>query len=32
MIELPLKKIPVVYEYADVFPDEFLGNATRPGY
>jgi hypothetical protein len=22
MIELPLKKIPVVYEYADVFPDE----------
>jgi hypothetical protein len=25
MIELPLKKIPVVYEYADVFPDELLG-------
>jgi hypothetical protein len=24
MIELPLKKIPVVCEYADVFPDEFL--------
>jgi hypothetical protein len=25
MIGLPLKKIPVVCEYADVFPDEFLG-------
>jgi hypothetical protein len=25
VIELPLKKIPVVYEYADVFPDELLG-------
>jgi hypothetical protein len=25
MIELPLKKIPVFYEYADVFPDELLG-------
>jgi hypothetical protein len=25
MIELPLKKIPVVYEYADVFPHELLG-------
>jgi hypothetical protein len=25
MIELPLKKIPVVYDYADVFPDELLG-------
>jgi hypothetical protein len=25
MIELPLKKIPVVREYADVFPDELLG-------
>jgi hypothetical protein len=25
MIELPLKKIPVVYEYADVFLDEFPG-------
>jgi hypothetical protein len=25
MTELPLKKIPVVYEYADVFPDELLG-------
>ena len=25
MIELPLKKIPVVYEYADAFPDELLG-------
>jgi hypothetical protein len=25
MIELPLKKIPVVCEYADVFPDELLG-------
>jgi hypothetical protein len=25
MIELPLKKIPVVYEYADVFPDELPG-------
>jgi hypothetical protein len=23
--ELPLKKIPVVYEYADVFPDELPG-------
>jgi hypothetical protein len=25
MIELPLKKIPVVYEYANVFPDELPG-------
>jgi hypothetical protein len=25
MIELPLKKIPVVYDYADVFPDELPG-------
>jgi hypothetical protein len=25
MIELPLKKIPVVCEYVDVFPDELLG-------
>jgi hypothetical protein len=25
MIELPLEKIPVVYEYADVFPDELPG-------
>jgi hypothetical protein len=25
MIELPLKKIPVVCEYVDVFPDEFPG-------
>jgi hypothetical protein len=25
MIELPLKKIPVVCEYADVFPDELPG-------
>jgi hypothetical protein len=25
MMELPLKKIPVVCEYADVFPDELLG-------
>jgi hypothetical protein len=25
MIDLPLKKIPVVYEYADVFPDELPG-------
>jgi hypothetical protein len=25
MLELPLKKIPVVYEYADVFPDELPG-------
>jgi hypothetical protein len=25
MIELPLKKIPVVYEYADVFPNELPG-------
>jgi hypothetical protein len=25
MIELPLKKIPVVYEYTDVFPDELPG-------
>jgi hypothetical protein len=25
MIELPLKKIPVFYEYADVFPDELPG-------
>jgi hypothetical protein len=25
MIELPLKKIPVVCEYADVFPDELSG-------
>jgi NAD-dependent dihydropyrimidine dehydrogenase PreA subunit len=25
MIELPLKKIPMVCEYADVFPDELLG-------
>jgi hypothetical protein len=25
MIELPLKKIPLVCEYADVFPDELLG-------
>jgi hypothetical protein len=25
MIELPLKKIPVVCDYADVFPDELLG-------
>jgi hypothetical protein len=25
MTELPLKKIPVVCEYADVFPDEFPG-------
>ena len=25
MTELPLKKIPVVCEYADVFPDELLG-------
>jgi hypothetical protein len=25
MIELPMKKIPVVCEYADVFPDELLG-------
>jgi hypothetical protein len=25
MIELPLKKIPVVYEYADVFPNDLLG-------
>jgi hypothetical protein len=25
MTELPLKKIPVVYEYADVFPDELPG-------
>jgi hypothetical protein len=25
MIELPLKKIPLVCEYADVFPDEFPG-------
>jgi hypothetical protein len=25
MMELPLKKIPLVYEYADVFPDEQLG-------
>jgi hypothetical protein len=24
MAELPLKKIPVVYGYADVFPDELL--------
>jgi hypothetical protein len=32
MTELPLKKILVVYEYADVFPDEFARNATRPGH
>jgi hypothetical protein len=25
MTELPLKKIPVVCEYADVFPEELLG-------
>jgi hypothetical protein len=25
MIELPLKKIPLVCEYVDVFPDEFPG-------
>jgi hypothetical protein len=25
MMELPLKKIPVIYEYADVFPDELPG-------
>jgi hypothetical protein len=25
MTELPMKKIPVVYEYADVFPDELPG-------
>jgi hypothetical protein len=25
MIKLPLKKIPVVCDYADVFPDELLG-------
>jgi hypothetical protein len=25
MIKLPLKKIPVVCEYANVFPDELLG-------
>jgi hypothetical protein len=25
MIELPLKKIPMVYEYAIVFPDELIG-------
>jgi hypothetical protein len=25
MIELPLKKIPVVYDYADFFPDELPG-------
>jgi hypothetical protein len=25
MTELPLKKIPVVYDYADVFPDELPG-------
>jgi hypothetical protein len=25
MIELPLKKIPVVYGYADVFPNELPG-------
>jgi hypothetical protein len=25
MMDLPLKKIPVVCEYADVFPDELLG-------
>jgi hypothetical protein len=25
MIELPLKKIPVVCKYADVFPDELPG-------
>jgi hypothetical protein len=25
MIELPLEKIPVVYEYADAFPDELPG-------
>jgi hypothetical protein len=25
MIELSLKKIPVVYDYADVFPDELPG-------
>jgi hypothetical protein len=25
MTELPLKKIPMVYEYADVFPDELPG-------
>jgi hypothetical protein len=25
MMELPLKKIPVVFEYADVFPDELPG-------
>jgi hypothetical protein len=25
MIELPLKKIPVVYDYADVLPDELPG-------
>jgi hypothetical protein len=25
MIELPLKKIPVVYDYANVFPDELPG-------
>jgi hypothetical protein len=25
MIEIPLKKIPAVCEYADVFPDEFPG-------
>ena len=25
MMELPLKKIPVVCEYADVFPDELPG-------
>jgi hypothetical protein len=25
MMESPVKKIPVVCEYADVFPDELLG-------
>jgi hypothetical protein len=25
MMESPVRKIPVVYEYADVFPDELLG-------
>jgi hypothetical protein len=25
MIELPLEKIPVVYEYVDIFPDKLLG-------
>jgi hypothetical protein len=32
MIELPLKKIPVVCEYADVFPYELPGNSAKPGY